>query len=266
MAPPAFYANAGTERPDCYGCTVMALITTGVTGTFPCAPCAVVCTPAMASTTSIPSVTLAEDGVAVLFRRRAAVVEAAAPVVRVIDEELRRRAVHGGGARHRDRAAPVAEAVGRLVGDRLAGDLRHQVGPHAAALDHEVLDDPVEDGVLVEAGVGVLQEVADRDRRLVGEQLHCHVAHRGRHDHHRVARNHAWPCPDRCGRRRCSRSCRACARRRPRRRWPSPPASGWSRGERRPARTPRRRRVRWRRRCRAGPPSCRRRPRPPSGR
>lgn len=44
-------------RTPRYGCTVIALITTGVTGTFPCAPCAVVWTPAMASTTSIPSMT-----------------------------------------------------------------------------------------------------------------------------------------------------------------------------------------------------------------
>ena len=46
-----------TAGIEVYGCTVIALITTGVIGTLPCAPCAVVRTPAMASTTSIPSVT-----------------------------------------------------------------------------------------------------------------------------------------------------------------------------------------------------------------
>ena len=54
---PAFILPRTTNGAPPYGCTVIALITTGVVGTLPCAPCAVVRTPAMASTTSIPSVT-----------------------------------------------------------------------------------------------------------------------------------------------------------------------------------------------------------------
>ena len=48
---------AGETAGSCYGRTVIALMTTGRTGTFWCAPDGRVCSAAMASTTSIPSTT-----------------------------------------------------------------------------------------------------------------------------------------------------------------------------------------------------------------
>src|SRR4051794_40926199 len=96
-----------------------------------------------------------EDGVAA-----AVVVEPR--VVRQVDEELRGGRVGVAGADHGDRAALVAQAVARLILDRLPGGLLHE-GPlllgEATPLDHEAGDDPVEDRVVVEAGIDVFEEV-----------------------------------------------------------------------------------------------------------
>jgi hypothetical protein len=54
-----------------------------------------------------------------------------------------------------------------------------QVGGHAAALDHEVVDDAVEHRAVVVAGLDVLEEVVDRLRRLGGVELDDDVALRG---------------------------------------------------------------------------------------
>ena len=84
------------------------------------------------------------------------------------DEELAPVRVRA-RVRHRERPALdlvvvelVLELVARAAG---AGALR------AAALDHEVGDDAVEDQPVVEALAGELGEVLDRLRGLVGEEL-----------------------------------------------------------------------------------------------
>ena len=84
------------------------------------------------------------------------------------DEELAPVRVRA-GVRHRERPALdlvvvelVLELVARAAG---AGALR------AAALDHEVGDDAVEDQPVVEALAGELGEVLDRLRGLVGKEL-----------------------------------------------------------------------------------------------
>src|SRR3954467_4291642 len=102
---------------------------------------------------------LAEDGVLAVEPRRLA---------RGDQEELRAVGVRA-GVGHRQRAADdlvlvdlVLERVARTAG---AGALR------AAALDHEVADDPVEDQPVVEAVTGELLEVRDRLGGVVVEEL-----------------------------------------------------------------------------------------------
>src|SRR5262245_16955793 len=65
-------------------------------------------------------------------------------VVDQVDEELRGGAVDVVGARHRQRAALVLEAVGGFVLDRLVAFLVLHVRGQAAALDHEARDHAVE--------------------------------------------------------------------------------------------------------------------------
>src|SRR5205085_1250315 len=103
-----------------------------------------------------------------------------ARVVGDVDEELRSGGVGVVGARHRDRARLVLHAGGALMGDRRARDLLVVVGVVAAALDHEVADDTVEDRAVVVLGLDVRQEVLDRLGRLVGVHLDDEFAQRGR--------------------------------------------------------------------------------------
>ena len=87
-------------------------------------------------------------------------------------EELRggRMRLHGTG--HGDGVLVVGEAVVRFVLDAWAlVFLFFHARLETAALDHEVTDDTVENGVFVVACVHVLDEVGDGDRRFLGVQL-----------------------------------------------------------------------------------------------
>ncbi len=77
--------------------------------------------------------------------------------------------VHGAG--HGDGADFVADAVVGFVLDRRAGVLLAHAGLESATLDHEVVDHPVEDGVVVVAVTHILLEVLDCLRCLVGEEF-----------------------------------------------------------------------------------------------
>jgi hypothetical protein len=89
------------------------------------------------------------------------------------DEELAAVRV-GAGVGHRDRAADDAVPA-RLILERVAGPAA--AGPRRiAALDHEALNRPVEDDAVVEAGARQPQEVLDRLRSVVVEQLDLHRA------------------------------------------------------------------------------------------
>src|SRR5690606_27166090 len=92
----------------------------------------------------------------------AAMVEEA--VVPEVDEELRSGAVDLAGPRDRKRTPQVLQSVGRLVLDRSAGFFRREVLGHAATLDHEIRDAPVEHGVVEETVFGVLREVRAAER------------------------------------------------------------------------------------------------------
>src|SRR5690606_24354784 len=92
-------------------------------------------------------------------------------VVGDVDEELRGGRVRGLGARHGDGAALVLEAVVGFVLDLLAGRLLVHARLEAAALDHEAVDDAMEHGVVVVAGLDVGEEVGHGDRGLLGVEL-----------------------------------------------------------------------------------------------
>src|SRR5512143_3079811 len=98
------------------------------------------------------------------------------PLRRMADEELAAPGVLA-GVRHREGAGDVLVDVAvRLALDRVAGPARAD-GPLAglriwvAALDHEVGDDAMEFGAVVEPGIGELLEVGDGVGGLVGVQL-----------------------------------------------------------------------------------------------
>ena len=108
----------------------------------------------------LPLNDLPEHGIAVAGRRFVFVVQEI--VVRYVDEELRRGGVGIAGTGHGDGVGLVFEAVPGFVDHGLAGGgLFLHVGGMAAALNHEPVDDAVEDRVAVEAGFHVIQEVAD---------------------------------------------------------------------------------------------------------
>ena len=126
----------------------------------------------------LPLNDLAEHGIAVAGRRFVLVVQEV--VVRHVDEELRRGGVGIVGTGHGDGVGVVLEAVPGFVDHGLAGvGLFLHVGGMAAALNHESVDDAVEDRVVVEAGFHVIQEVADGFGRFRGVQFNDDVAHAG---------------------------------------------------------------------------------------
>ena len=126
----------------------------------------------------LPLNDLAEHGVAVPGGGVVLVVQEI--VVRHVDEELRRGGVGIVGAGHRDGVGFVLEAVSGFIDHGLlGGGLFLHVGGVAAALNHEPVDDAVEDRVVVEPGLHIIEEVADRLGGLGRVQLDDDVAHAG---------------------------------------------------------------------------------------
>ena len=66
-----------------------------------------------------------------------------------------------GAARHGDGSALVLQAVLRFVLDRRAGLFFAHVGGEAAALNHKTVHDAMEDGAIIMAFLGILQEVVN---------------------------------------------------------------------------------------------------------
>ncbi len=92
-------------------------------------------------------------------------------IVLVVDEELGGSRVGIHGTSHGEGAAFVFQPVVRLVLDWSTGGLFPHIFIEPAALDHEALDDPMEDGPVVETRVHVGQEVRYGRRGLVGIEL-----------------------------------------------------------------------------------------------
>ena len=124
---------------------------------------------------------LAENGIAPAARVGAgAVVEEI--IVLQVDEELDAGGMRILRARHGNGAAVVGEAVGRFVLQRRGARLlffHRRI--EAAALDHEIVDDAVENGALIEAVLGVVQEHLDRLWRLLRVEFDGHLAQIGGH-------------------------------------------------------------------------------------
>ncbi len=99
----------------------------------------------MSSTTSMPSTTSTEHRVAPARRPRVQV-----DVVGQVDVELARRGMRLGGARERDRAAQIAQAVAGLVDDVLGDGLLLSCRVVVAA---RLRDEPGDDAVKDRAGI-----------------------------------------------------------------------------------------------------------------
>ena len=151
---PQFGENYCTTRTD--------FITTGGSGVCSRSP------PLLAvgvceifSATSNPSVTVAEDAIAVFFGVVARMV--ALRRVGQIDEKLRRRAIDMVGvAGHCDRAAEVLEAVVRFVSNRRAARLQRAVGRVSARNNHFAGVHIMDQRVVEETFVGVVEKVSHR--------------------------------------------------------------------------------------------------------
>ncbi len=101
----------------------------------------------------------AEDGIAVALR--GFVFEVEECVVGSIDEELAGGGIRIAGARHGDGADGVFQAVVCFIVNGFVCGFLGKVRGKAAALDHEAVDNAVEDGVVVKAFAGVVDEVGD---------------------------------------------------------------------------------------------------------
>src|SRR3990167_1764152 len=106
----------------------------------------------------------AEHGIAPALRRLR--LEVQEIVVRAVDEELCAGRVRGAGAGHGDGVLVVLQAVVGFVLDLAFGRLLLHAGLEPATLDHEALDDAVEDRAIVMTGLHVLKEVGHGDRGL----------------------------------------------------------------------------------------------------
>ena len=80
------------------------------------------------------------------------------------------------GTRHRQRATGVFQTVVRFVFDRFFGGFLLHARLKAAALNHETVDNTVENRVVVETFAAVVQEVFDCFRRFVVEGFDDDVA------------------------------------------------------------------------------------------
>ena len=85
------------------------------------------------------------------------------------DEELRGRGIWNHGSGHRDDATLVDEVVVDAISLELALDRVVELSASwkaIAALNHEILDDAMEDQSIVEASARKLNKVSSRNRRV----------------------------------------------------------------------------------------------------
>ena len=107
-------------------------------------------------------------------------------VVREVDEELRRRGMGVRCPGHGNGPGIVAQPVIRLVDDGIPCGFLAHVGHMAAALDHEALDDPVEDHPVEEPRFDVVHKVLHGDGGVFGVHLQGDVTHTGFQDYHGI--------------------------------------------------------------------------------
>ena len=104
-------------------------------------------------------------------------------IVLGVDEELGRGRMRVRGTGHGDRVLVVLEAVLGFVFNGGVGRLLLHAWLETAALDHETVDDAMEDGAVIMAGFHVGQEVGDRFRGFLVEQFDGHGAQVGGDDY-----------------------------------------------------------------------------------
>ena len=108
-------------------------------------------------------------------------------VVHHVDEELRRGGMRFRSAGHGQRAALVGKAVARFVDHGFVGGLFVHAHAESAALNHEILDDAVENGVVVELFVHIAQKVRHGGGSLVFKKFQQNVAGGSFHKNKRIA-------------------------------------------------------------------------------
>lgn len=76
-----------------------------------------------------------------------------------VDKKLTRRAVGNAGPRHRERVLVIPQPVAAFVLDWRVGIFAAHVFGEPAALDHEPIDDAMENGARIKSGLGVFEKV-----------------------------------------------------------------------------------------------------------
>ena len=105
-------------------------------------------------------------------------------VVYYVDEELRGGGVRGLSAGHRQRTTGIFQTVISFVLNRRFGRFLIHARLKAAALNHEAVDNTVENGVVVETFAAVVQEVFNCFRRFVVKRFDYDIAMIGVESNH----------------------------------------------------------------------------------
>lgn len=92
-------------------------------------------------------------------------------VISVIDEELARCGIDDGRARHGEGTAVIFKTILGFIFDGCTGWFLIHIGSKAAPLNHEIGDDTVEDGAIIEARIDVGEEVGHSDGCFFGIQF-----------------------------------------------------------------------------------------------
>ena len=100
-------------------------------------------------------------------------------IVGGVDEKLAGSGIRIAGTRHGDGADSVLQSVVGFVANGFVGGFLYHIGCESAALNHEAVDDAVEDGVVVKAFAGVADEVGDGFGRFGFVERQADIAHIG---------------------------------------------------------------------------------------
>lgn len=100
-------------------------------------------------------------------------------IVHIVDEKLRRSGLWVGGSGHCNCAAIIQKTIVRFVFDRGLGAFLIPFLSESTTLCHEVLNDAVKDGAVVETILHVTEEVGSGHRGLFSVELDHDIAEAG---------------------------------------------------------------------------------------
>ena len=103
-------------------------------------------------------------------------------VVLDVDEKLRRGRVGVHGAGHGNGTEIILQAIIRLILDRLTSGLLLEIRVETATLDHEIVDNPVENCAVIESVAGILVKVLHRLWGFLGVQFQFDLPDGGAND------------------------------------------------------------------------------------